>query len=32
MIAIQNLLRLVEIEIVFAQFVPGQFGDRFDIS
>src|SRR6266566_3095352 len=29
MIAIKDLLRLVEIEIVLAQFRPGQLGDRF---
>ncbi len=32
MIAIENLLRLVEIEIVVAHFRPGQLRDRFDIG
>src|SRR5438132_11147935 len=32
MIAIENLLRLVEIEIVLAQFRPRQLCDRFDIA
>ena len=31
-IAIENLLRLLEIEIVIAQFRPRQIGDGFDIA
>ena len=32
MIAIENFLRLVEIEIVFAQLRPRQFRDRLDVA
>src|SRR6266446_5341148 len=32
MIAVENLLRLIEIEVVFAEFRPGQIGDRLDIA
>ena len=32
MIAIENLLRLIEIDIVFAQFRPRQLRDRFDVA
>src|SRR6266446_3811804 len=32
MIAIEDLLRLIEIEVVFAEFRPGQIGDRLDIA
>ena len=32
MIAIENLLRLVEVEIVLAHLRPGQFRDRLDIG
>ena len=31
-IAIQNLLCLIEIEVVLAQFIPRQIGDDFDIT
>src|SRR5438876_9994813 len=32
MIAIENFLRLVEIKIVLAQFVPGQISDDLDVT
>src|SRR4029077_4148922 len=32
MIAIKDLLRLIEVEIVFAEFVPGQIGNDFDVT
>ncbi len=32
MVAIENLLRLIEIEIVLAQFVPRQIGDDLDVT
>ena len=32
MIAIENLLRLIEIEIVLAQFIPRQIGDDLDVT
>src|SRR5437016_13262273 len=32
MIAIENLLRLIEIEIVLAQFVPRKIGDDLDVT
>ena len=32
MIAIENLLRLIKIKIVLAQFRPRQLGDRFDVA
>src|SRR3981081_2975925 len=32
MIAIEDLLRLIEIEVVFAEFRPGKIGDRLDIA
>src|ERR1700676_2835987 len=31
-IAIEDLLRLIEIEVVFAEFRPGQIGNRLDIA
>src|SRR5262245_32424873 len=31
-IAIKDLLRLIEIEIVVAQFVPWQIGNNFDVT
>src|SRR5438874_391192 len=32
MISIQDLLRLIKIKIVLAQFRPRQLGDRFDVA
>src|SRR5437899_10245922 len=32
MIAIENFLRLIEIQIVFAQFIPRQIGDDLDVT
>ena len=32
MIAIEDLLRLLEIEVVLAHFVPRQFGDSLDVT
>src|SRR3981081_3486569 len=32
MIAIEDLLRLIVSEVAFAQFRPGQIGDRLDIA
>src|SRR6202030_2377474 len=31
-IAVEDLLRLIEIEVVFAEFRPGQIGNRLDIA
>ena len=31
-IAIKDLLRLIEIEVVIAEFVPGQIGNDFDVT
>src|SRR4029077_20342027 len=31
-IAIKDLLRLLEVEIVLAEFVPGQIGNDFDVT
>src|SRR5438309_2129487 len=32
MVAIKNLLRLIEIEAVLAQFIPWQIGDNLDVT
>ena len=32
MIAIEDLLGLIEIDVVLAQFRPGKFSDRFDVT
>ena len=32
MIAVENLLRLIKVEVVLAQFRPGEIGDNFDVA
>ena len=32
MVAIEDLLRLIEIDVVLSQFRPGQLSDRFDVT